>query len=244
MERVPSGVRYLDRELGGGFAAGSLILLEYDTGSPSDLFLRDFVRAGLENGEYCWVLSIMHSPRLIAEDEKALKSGQLTLIDGFTNAHGWKEVRGREKHRVNCIDNTKSVHDAMRKATERIPEGSQVRGVFDSLTPVYTAMCTMENEVPNLIDVVGGFLHLQSVLAKEYGSCTAYTVHKPSHVRNPDIVGYLEHVSDYVLDMSVERAGKGYRDLFAVKKVRGAQASGRVYKLEQARGRMSLRAMQ
>jgi KaiC/GvpD/RAD55 family RecA-like ATPase len=240
MERVPSGVRYLDRELGGGFAKGSLVLLEYDTGSPSDLFLRSFVEAGLRSGEYCWVLSIMHPPRLIADDEEAIEEGRLMLIDGFTNAHGWKEAKSPEKYRLDGIEDIKHIHDAMRKAVEKVPGGAQVRGVLDSLTPIYISALDMENESPRANDAVCGFLHHQSVLAKKYGSCTAYTVHAPSHMRNPDMLGCLENASDYVLSMARERRGKGYKDAFTVKKARGQVLSGRVYGLGLNRGKMVL----
>ncbi|GAB6878006.1 RAD55 family ATPase [Halorubrum gandharaense] len=45
MERVPTGVSVLDRELGGGLPVGSIVVLAADPASQSELFLNTFAAA-------------------------------------------------------------------------------------------------------------------------------------------------------------------------------------------------------
>lgn len=220
MERVNTGTRYLDRELKGGFEKGSLVLLEYDTGSPSDAFLRKFVEAGLKNGEYCWVLTTMHSPRLIADDEKAIREKRLILIDSFTNFYGHREDKSKEKHYSGAIGCAKDVHNIMRSSVRDIPSDAGVRGVFDSITPLFIAELRRSDRGVAM-EELGEFLHTQSVVAKKFGTCSVYTLHAPTFEEFPSSMGYFENIADYIISLERDEEKRASCDIIRIRKARG-----------------------
>ena len=242
MQTVPTGIENLDKKIGGGYRKGSIVLLEYDTGSPSDAFLREFAKAGLDNDEYCMVLTMMHSPRLIADDQDMIDNGRLILLDSFTNAHNWKEAQSKEKYAVNNIDELKDIHNVMRKAftKEKVPEDAQVRGVFDSLNPLYFSLWRRRSYEVALARI-GEFVHHQSVLAKKHDSCWIYTLQAPSSMRMNDLVDYLENISDYVMQMSKKKVKNSYTDVFRIKKASGSHAPAREYGMKATRKKVGIK---
>jgi len=67
-DRVPTGIKGLDKLIEGGFIKNSVVLVTGDTGTGKTIFSSHFLYEGLKQGETCLYLTLEESPEEIIDD--------------------------------------------------------------------------------------------------------------------------------------------------------------------------------
>jgi KaiC/GvpD/RAD55 family RecA-like ATPase len=119
MERVPTGIRGLDRLLEGGFVKGSSVLVSGPAGTGKTIFCAQYIWEGLKRGETCLFITLEERPEDILGDierfgwdfKKYIKEKKLYLsykdpfqITDITSPL-LDEIKQKKVHRV-AIDST------------------------------------------------------------------------------------------------------------------------------------------
>ena len=129
MERLSTGILSLDSQLGGGFPAGSFVVLLEDPGAGADYFTYHFVAEGLKRGEKALYIST-------EETEEEIKRN-IQIISGI-NPEGLDVVdlltpkvspKGDAKTYLKAI-----VQDPYKRVSEEVLRSDHQRCVLNSLT--------------------------------------------------------------------------------------------------------------
>ena len=88
-ERIPTGIKGLDKLIEGGFLKGSSILVSGGTGTGKTIFCIQFLFKGLENGESCVYITLEEPAEDIRKDalaigidfEKYEKNGKFAIVE-------------------------------------------------------------------------------------------------------------------------------------------------------------------
>jgi KaiC/GvpD/RAD55 family RecA-like ATPase len=225
--RAKFGIHDLDLALDGGIPRGSLVLLEEDTGSKSQILQSKFVAEGLLNNEYCYIFNMEHPPQAIVnslnvfgiEPEEYIANGQFIIIDGFTDAFGWGDFTSKWKYVCHDLSNINEVHDVVKAATSSVEPYNNMRGMVDSLTTLILASDT-DRAILN-------YIHHQMATQKNFGITSLYTIHVGAH--SPEFLKALEHIVDAVIWISKVDLDDEPRDVIQIKKLRDSKYSGRKY---------------
>ena len=115
MERVKTGVKGMDKLLGGGIPHGRTVLLSGSCGTGKSIFSSQFIYEGLRNGEACVYLTFEQDKKKLIEDlrevgidfDNMLKTGKLMLTGGpIGHVKYFKEKTG-----ANILDIVKEIKD-------------------------------------------------------------------------------------------------------------------------------------
>lgn len=216
-----TGIDGLDKELDGGFRRGSMILLEHETGSPVELFLREFLSAGIDSGEQVYAILTNSKIDSIFDGMEGGtgRIGKIAVIDAFTDALGWKEITPYSEYTVEDITEIKKVHEVYRKAAEQFTPGKVQRGVIDSLSTLLMANMDVEQQSLPRYQTVLGYLLNQSVVNKSNGSIQLLTLQKSA--QDEIVERNIENICDYVIRLEKKDSSGVYSDSLAVLKSRG-----------------------
>lgn len=192
-KRIKSGISGLDRLIGGGFEAGSSILLSGSCGTGKTVFALQFAHAGASSGEPALYVSFEESAEDIQRDFESIGM----------NCRGLEES-GKLKLLV--------LNPLVPKAAERLVEENAKsigtkRVVVDSLT----AFCVRFEKQQEIRSAVFG---LVSKL-KELGVSSLLT----SHTGGLDS-GVSDFISDCVIDLSYENLGTQFARTLSIRKMR------------------------
>jgi CheY-like chemotaxis protein/KaiC/GvpD/RAD55 family RecA-like ATPase len=145
VERIPSGLKVLDRCLGGGVPKGSNILVIGRLGMGKSDFTRSFISTGIKRSEKCMFIAVDDDPSLVRKElSKALpgkvadyeRLGVIQFVDGFS----WSTGQGEpgEKYAVTgTLDLTQLasvISDAGSELGQTVQEKAGGRRVIDSIS--------------------------------------------------------------------------------------------------------------
>ncbi|ESS03197.1 MAG: RecA-superfamily ATPase [uncultured archaeon A07HR67] len=89
MQRLPTGIPVLDRELGGGLPAGSVVVLKADPASQSELFLNTFTHVR----ETVYLTSVRSAAAVVdGIDDSAVETGD-PVVEGVYHEDPIEETR-------------------------------------------------------------------------------------------------------------------------------------------------------
>ncbi len=188
MERRSTGILSLDSQLGGGFPAGSFIVLLEDPGAGADYFTYHFIAEGLKKGEKSLYISTEES-----EDE--IKRN-IQMISGV-NPEGLEVVdlitpkvsgpKGDAKAYLRAI-----TQDPYKRVSEEILRSKHLRAVLHSLT--YFVENYKWEEVKELINRI-------TIQTRRVGSVFLATFTKGMF--DQKIETAIKHYADGVIELSL-----------------------------------------
>lgn len=211
LHRYPAGIDTLDSALEGGFLQGSLILLEYDTGSPKDIITKAFLKSGLDSGEqiYAVLTDSKINPVFDEEELRKFSKADFAVVDGFTNAFSWSEVKPHTEHRVDDISDIKNVHGILRNAVKGFDNKKHTRGLIDSVSTLLMAENYSKHRERQIFSSIPKYLLHQSVMCKDTGSILMCTLHQGA--QDGYVERMIENISDYVLRIETKDNKRGYQ---------------------------------
>jgi|GEM_PF-1838777 len=214
--RYSTGVDFIDRALNGGFSGGSLVLLEYDTGSPKNIFIKEFLKSGLKEREQIYaVLTDGKISSIFDENElQGFSKNNFVVVDGFTNAFEWSEVKPDVDHRIDDISSIKKVHEVLRKAVEPFDNKKTTRGLIDSLSTLFMAENYSDLKQRQNPSLIPKYLLHQSVMCKSVGSVLMCTLHQGT--QDESFERMIENISDYVLRLKTKETEEGYENYLSI----------------------------
>ncbi len=117
-ERVKSGIKGLDKLIGGGFFKGHSILVTGPAGAGKTIFCCQFIWEGLKNGENCMYITFEELPEEIKRDaigfgwdfDKYEKSGKLIIT--FKDPFQTTDLSSRLKNKIVNSNVTRVVIDS------------------------------------------------------------------------------------------------------------------------------------
>lgn len=203
------GIPALDEALGGGYADGSIVLIEDEMGIPSEVLLAHFIVQGLHSKDHIIVLlsehPISYYTTLINllgfNAEMAMEMGRLIFIDAMLNPFiAGKRIPYYSKYAVRNIGSISEARQALQSAIQELKEPQRLRIVIDSLSQFLPPL--VQSPQPVVI-----FLQQQMVERKERGGVFMALLHRDCH--DPQIIKSVEYIVDSVISLERTRAEPG-----------------------------------
>ena len=214
-----SGIKGLDKLLGGGIPRGTSILLLEEPGTKGATFAMGILCYGLKNGEYGQFISYDHPPdlvRAIADDIgfdviPYEKEGKFQIIDGYTRVTGLRELPGSVEYVMDDLTDLSKVHRTFTLA--RASLGDEANNNLRFIHHTFSVLTLFAGDPPVL-----KFLRHLTVSSKFLGDIGIFILNPRAH--SPTTVSWAMDFVDVVIDLSLEK-GRKYRRLITIKKMSG-----------------------
>ncbi|MFH1327758.1 MAG: ATPase domain-containing protein [Candidatus Bathyarchaeota archaeon] len=230
IRRSPTGIENLDNLIQGGIPLDSYLLLITDPRTFAELFIRDFVRGGLENNEGVIFCTILRPPESVRNDFKYTgfdlaqyeEKGQLI----FVNIYGG-ECSGNN---VLCTDSINHVElsATINKAIGMLKNFDAKRAVCDSTGD---ALFTLD------LKSVTRFAQSRRVIQRQEKMVCLHTVIRG--IRD-DFTNILQQHSDAVFEIDTTKTPQGIHNLFRISKMRYTEYLTKQYAIEISENRLKI----
>ncbi|MBE0523065.1 MAG: signal transduction protein [Methanosarcinales archaeon] len=216
---LTTGVAGLDVQLGGGIPAGTTLLVLAESGTGAEIFTKQFLYGGLENGEDGYYFSSDHSIPEIREDmkqfgwdvEKYEHTGKANFIDAY-NSRFFNVLPSELRNKISAKDFLKQGMDPFNQLKSSLIQnhGTKYRMVIDSISYFLRAY-----DMNSVIEVI----ELMSSIGKLSGGLHLILAVKGLH--DDLTINTMKHMADGVIELYVkDRASQIERGL-VVRKMRG-----------------------
>lgn len=199
------GNERLDIVLNGGIPAKNNVLFIAPSSKERDIFLTQFIEAGIEDGDLGVYITTDKDPEYILKlsDKfkwrlrEAYKKNELKFIDCYSWTLG-KEVNEVKDYGIIYVPGPNALNDisiSLSKIMEEIASpGKNIRIVFNSVSTLL---------LYNNNDIVFKFLQITGARLKSLNSTTMFTIEDKMH--DEKILSTLQHLTDALLRLEKKK---------------------------------------
>jgi flagellar protein FlaH len=216
---LTTGVAGLDVQLGGGIPPGTTLLVLAESGAGAEIFTKQFLYGGLENGEDGYYFSSDHSIPEIREDmkqfgwdiEKYEQTGKAHFIDAY-NSRFFNVLPSELRNKISAKDFLKQGTDPFNQLKSSVIQnhGTRYRMVIDSISYFLRAY-----DMNSVIEVI----ELMSSIGKLSGGLHLILVVDGLH---DDItINTMKHLADGVIELYVKDRSSQIERGIVIRKMRG-----------------------
>lgn len=216
---LTTGVMGLDVQMGGGIPSGTTLLLIAESGGGAEIFLKQFMYGGLENGEEAFYISSDHSIPEVKADmehfgwdiEKYEKSKKAEFVDAYSPR--FVHILPSElQSKMTAKDFLKKNIDPINQLKNTVTQTrtSKYRGVIDSIS--YFLRKYDINDVTEIIEVT-------SSIGKLTGGI--HLLYLGAGLHDEITVNTLKHIADGVIEFYVKERGSQIEHGLVIRKMRG-----------------------
>ncbi len=198
-DRVSTGMRELDKALGGGLPQGVAVLLLANPSDERERITRAFIGAGMKNGEGCLVVSASRSPEQVRADlQTRATPGRFILVDCYTaRLEEIPTLQIREDTIVSPVDPS-VVGVAISRGLDSLKSESR-RALVDMIS-AYAMSSPMDKIYPFILEMI----HLL-----RGSNCTSLFVFNPPESEDQSDTLVLEELFDCVLKVRKDKDRNG-----------------------------------
>lgn len=214
-----TGIEGLDIQMGGGIPPGTTLLVLAESGAGAEIFNKQFILGGLENGDKATYFSSDHSIPEIKTDMKQFgwdveeyeKEGKLEFIDMYTPRF-FSILPTELRNKISAKEFLKQGVDPFNQLKTSVCQnhGSRYRAVIDSVS--YFLRTYDMNSVVEVIE-------LMSSIGKFTGSI--YLISMGLGLHDDITVNTMKHLVDGVIEFYVKERGSHIERGLVIRKMRG-----------------------
>lgn len=216
---VSTGIQGLDAQFGGGFPAGSSILLLADPSNAPYVFNEQFAAAGLEGGDRVYFYSLERPKEEILHGMRAFMTKDPTASLQFFDCYSVKlrpltaasmKKLGVTNHAVNVTEDiverllSEKLTTSFRVIIESVSGAIQTYGLEPTMT----------------------MLRQLSGIVQKLGGTASFLLIKGLHDRSVETA--IRHLCDGVVEFGVDRQGFGLYSYISISKMRGVPDATRL----------------
>lgn len=216
---VSTGIQGLDSQLGGGFPAGTSVLLLADPSNAPYVFNEQFTAAGLDKGERVLFYSLERPKEEILAHVKQFMGKDpgpnLVFFDCYSVK--MRELPAATMKKLGITNHAVNVtHDAVARLTEQ-EKGKPFRLVIESLSEAISAY-GLEPALTMIRQVTG--------INQKLGGVSVFLLIKGVHDHGTETL--VRHLADGVIEFGVDRQGFGLYSYLSISKMRGVPDATRL----------------
>ncbi|MBU3897136.1 MAG: hypothetical protein KJ697_04365 [Nanoarchaeota archaeon] len=199
MERIKTGITGLDKKLGGGFPAGSSILLVGPPGCGKSTISQQFLAEGLKNEEAGLYTTLDIPPEEFLENIK--KFGKVNTKNlKFIDAYSWRIGNTSGDFTLTNLANINELNIMMSQIIEEIGPSKLKRSVFDSVSTLllYADPILVVKMMPVIIAKLKAAKFTQILILEE-------------GVHDPKTVATLNYLTDGLIEFKMEEGKRFFR---------------------------------